>query len=203
MYDFLRFVPQNLMDLGFKSYVFMLEKPEICGGVVVKAENPDELRRKLRKVRRDVIVGVVGNEAVCREAVMRRKVDLILDSEKRQLDYATLKLAAEKDVAVELGLAKFIKSRGFSRMQLFERLYDEIRVIKKFNVPFVVTTAAENEYEMRTRKQVENFFSFFGCDIVKARQYATRLVRRYYDSHFIMDGFEIEAELEADVKKKD
>ncbi|WP_456468027.1 RNase P subunit p30 family protein [Archaeoglobus sp.] len=203
MYDFLRFIPQNLMDLGFKSYVFMLEKPEICGGVVVKAENPDELRRRLRKVRRDVIVGVVGNEAVCREAVMRRKVDLILDSEKRQLDYATLKLAAEKDVAVELGLAKFIKNRGFSRMQLFERLYDEIRVIRKFNVPFVVTTAAENEYEMRTRKQVENFFSFFGCDIVKARQYATRLVRRYYDSHFIMDGFEIEAELEADVKKKD
>jgi ribonuclease P/MRP protein subunit RPP1 len=87
-------------------------------------------------------------------------------------------------------------------MQLFERLCDEVRVIKKFDVPFVVTTAAENVYEMRTRRQVENFFSFFGCEIVKARQHATRLVRKYYDTRFIMDGFEIEAELEADVKKK-
>jgi hypothetical protein len=25
MYDFLRFLPENLPDLGFKSYVFMLE----------------------------------------------------------------------------------------------------------------------------------------------------------------------------------
>ncbi|WP_290597635.1 MULTISPECIES: RNase P subunit p30 family protein [unclassified Archaeoglobus] len=202
MYDFLRFVPENLMDLGFKSYIFMLEKPGICGGVVVKAENPDDLRKKLRKVRKNIIVGVTGNEAVCREAVMRRKVDLILDSDNRQLDYATIKLAAEKDVAIELSLAKFIRNKGLSRMQLFERLCDEVRVIKKFDVPFVVTTAAENVYEMRTRRQVENFFSFFGCEIVKARQHATRLVRKYYDTRFIMDGFEIEAELEADVKKK-
>jgi len=201
MYDFLRFVPENLMDLGFKSYIFMLEKPGICGGVVVKAENPDELRKKLRKVRRNTIVGVIGNEAVCREAVMRRKVDLILDSDNRQLDYATIKLAAEKDVTIELSMAKFIRNKGLSRMQLFERLYDEVRVIKKFDVPFVVTTAAENMYEMRTRRQVENFFSFFGCEIVKARQHATRLIRKYYDTRFIMDGFEIEAELGADIKK--
>lgn len=201
MYDFLRFVPENLMDLGFKSYIFMLEKPGICGGVVVKAENPDELRKKLRKVRRNTIVGVIGNEAVCREAVMRRKVDLILDSDNRQLDYATIKLAAEKDVTIELSMAKFIRNKGLSRMQLFERLYDEVRVIKKFDVPFVITTAAENMYEMRTRRQVENFFSFFGCEIVKARQHATRLIRKYYDTRFIMDGFEIEAELGADIKK--
>ncbi len=201
MYDFLRFVPENLMDLGFKSYIFMLEKPGIWGGVVVKAENPDELRKKLRKVRRNTIVGVIGNEAVCREAVMRRKVDLILDSDNRQLDYATIKLAADKDVTIELGMAKFIRNKGLSRMQLFERLHDEVRVIKKFDVPFVVTTAAENMYEIRTRKQVENFFSFFGCEIVKARQHATRLIRKYYDTRFIMDGFEIEAELGADIKK--
>ena len=202
MYDFMRFVPRNLPDLGFKSYVFMLEKPTVCGGQIVKAESVEELRKKLRKIKKNVIVGVIGNESVCREAVMRRKVDVLLDSDDRQLDYATLKLASQKDVTIELGLAKFIRNTGIKRMLLFERLYDEIRVIKKFDTPFIITTAAESEYEMRTRWQVENFFSFFGCDIIKARQYATRLVRRYYDKHFIMDGFEIEAELKADMEKK-
>ncbi len=195
MYDFLRFVPNNLLDLGFKSYVFMSEKPGFCGRII-KAETPEELRRKLRKVGRRAIVGVLtSNESVWREAVMRRRVDMLLDSEERQLDYATLKLAAEKDVTVELGLSKFIRTRGLRRMILFERLKKEIEIIRKFDVPFVVSSAAEGIYEMRTRKQVETFFAYFGCDIVKARKFAERLIRRYYDNNYIMDGFEVEAEL--------
>lgn len=219
MYDFLRFVPENFPDLGFKGYVLMLdesygvarervegvegvEREDVLKGIIIKAENGDELKKKLRKVRKDIIVGVVGDEEVYREAVMRRKVDMILDHDKRQIDFSTLKLAAEKDVTVELGLAKFIRNSGYERMKLFERLYDEVRVIKKFDVPFVVTTAAESFYELRTKKQVENFFSFFGCDIVKARQHATRLVRKYSDPSYIMDGFEIEADLGADLGSK-
>ncbi|WP_202319277.1 RNase P subunit p30 family protein [Archaeoglobus neptunius] len=196
MYDFLRFIPRNLMNLGFRGYVFMLEDPNSCG-VVVKANTPDELRKKLKKIKGEKIVGVTGSESVCKEAVMRRKVDMILDHDDRQLDYATIKLAAEKDVLIELGIAKFIRNRGYRRMQLFERLREEVTVINKFDVPFVVTTAAENEYEMRTRKQVETFFSFFGCNIVKARHNAARLLRKYYDNHFIMDGFEIEDSTES------
>ena len=113
MYDFLRFLPENLSDLGFKSYVFMLEKPGGCG-IVIKADSPRELRK-------------------------------------------------------------------------------EIMVIKKFDVPFIVTTAAENQWELRTRKQVESFFKFFGAEIPKARNYAERLVRRYFDDRYIMDGFEIDS----------
>ncbi|MBO8179206.1 MAG: hypothetical protein H0Z19_01795 [Archaeoglobus sp.] len=192
MYDFLRFLPENLSDLGFKSYVFMLEKPGGCG-IVIKADSPRELRKKLRNVKRRAIVGVVGKEAVCREAVMRRRVDVILDWEDRELDYATLKLAAEKDVAIELGLSKFLRTEGYKRMHLFEKLRKEIMVIKKFDVPFIVTTAAENQWELRTRKQVENFFKFFDAEISKARHYAERLVRRYFDDRYIMDGFEIES----------
>uniref|UniRef100_A0A7C2NFN1 Uncharacterized protein n=1 Tax=Archaeoglobus fulgidus TaxID=2234 RepID=A0A7C2NFN1_ARCFL len=134
MYDFLRFLPRYLPDLGFKSYVFMLEKPESCG-IIIKADSPEDLRKKLRNVRRKAIVGVVGSEAVCREAVMRRRVDLILDWEERELDYATLKLAAEKDVAIELGLSKFLRTEGYKRMHLFDKLRQEIMIIKKAGSP--------------------------------------------------------------------
>ncbi len=202
MYDFLRFVPENLMDLGFKSYVFFSEKPGFCGQIV-RAETPEELRKKLKKVGRRVIVGVLSSsDSVWREAVMRRRVDMLLDSEDRQLDYATIKLAAEKDVTIELGLSKFLRTGGLKRMTLFERLKDEIRVIQKFDTPFVISSAAENVYEMRTRKQIETFFSYFGCDTVKSRSYAERLIRRYYDNHYIMDGFEVEAELKDYTKKR-
>ncbi len=198
MYDFLRFFPENLPDLGFKSYVFMLEKPEGCG-IIVRADSPKELRKKLRGVRKRAIVGVIGSEAVCREAVMRRRVDVILDWDDRELDYATLKLAAEKDVAIELGLSKFLRTEGYKECTSYEKLRQESRVIRKFDVPFIVTSAAENFYELRTRKQVETFFSFFGAEIPKARFYAERLVRRYFDENYIMDGFEIEPYSNLDV----
>ena len=202
MYDFLRFVPDNLLDLGFKSYVFMSEKPGFCGRIV-RADTPEELRRKLRRTGRKAIVGVLtSNESVWREAVMRRRVDMLLDSEERQLDYATLKLAAEKDVTIELGLSKFIRTKGLRRMALFERLKKEIEVIKKFDVPFVVSSAAESIYEVRTRKQIETFFAHSGCDILRAREFAERLIRRYYDNNYIMDGFEVEAELKDYTKKR-
>jgi ribonuclease P/MRP protein subunit RPP1 len=123
---------------------------------------------------------------------MRRKVDILLDGLDRRLDYATVMLAAEKDVAIELGLSKFLKKYGIRRMRLFEELYDEIRVINKFDTPFIITSAAESIYDMRTRIQIENFFSFFGADILKARFYAERLIRRYYDPKYVMDGFEVE-----------
>ncbi len=193
MYDFLRFVPDYLPDLGFKSYVFLSENLKSCG-IIVRASTVKELREKLRKIRKNTIVAVLADDpGVCREAVMRKKVDILLDSELRELDYATIKLAAEKDVTIELGLAKFIRNSGLKRMRLFEKLYDEIRVINKFDTPFIVSSAAENFKELRTRKQIETFFRFFGCDIIKARYYAERIVRRYYDPNYVMNGFEIES----------
>ncbi|MCS7121346.1 MAG: hypothetical protein NZ895_01910 [Archaeoglobaceae archaeon] len=188
MFDFIRFTPTDLPDLGFKSYVIFDGK---CA-IALTANNAKELREKLKKIKDNILVGVVGkNPEVCREAIMRKKVDILLDCIERELDYATIKLAAEKDVTIELGLSKFLKSNRSERLKLFDALRTEIKVINKFDTPFVVSSAAENMWEMRTRKQIEMFFSFFGCNILKARKSAERVVRRYFDKNYIMDGFEI------------
>lgn len=188
MYDFIRFLPENLPDLGFKSYVIFNGK---CA-VALEARSAKELREKLRKVRDDVIVGVIGrNLEVCREAVMRKRVDILLDCIERELDYGVVKLASEKDVTIELGLSKFLKSDRSYRLKLFERLKNEVKVINKFKTPFIISSAAENVWEMRSRKQIETFFSYFGCNILRARKFAERIVRRYFDEKYVMDGFEI------------
>ena len=192
MYDFIRFFPRNLINLGFKSYVLLSEN-EIGCGRIVRAKSIRELRQKLRRIREDVIVGVVSeDQSVLREAVMRKKVDIILDFDGRELDFSTIKLASSKDVAIEFGLSKFIKSKGLRRVKLIEGLRQEIKIVEKFNTPFIITSAAESPKELRTRNQVETFFSYFGCDVIKARSHSERIIRRYYDPKFVMDGFEIE-----------
>lgn len=189
MFDFVRFAPPKI-ELGFKGFVILSEKPiEGLHGVIVRASNAKELRKKLKNVG-DSIVAVEC--ADWKEAVMRKKVDILVDSENRNLDYATIKLAKEKDVAIEFGLSKFIKAKGLKRSALFSKLKEEIRVVNKFDTPFIITSSAENVYQLRTKKQIENFFSFFGLSAKKADFFAERIVKRYYDERYVMDGFFIE-----------
>lgn len=193
MFDFVRFSPPKL-ELGFKDFVVLSEKPPKEGyyGYIVKAENSKELREKLKEIGNS-IVAVKCPSKLCREAVMRRKVDIILDSEERELDYATIKLASEKDVAIEFGLSKFLTTKGLRRSALFARLMQEARVVKKFGTPFIISSSAENIYQLRSKRQIEAFFSHFGFDVKKSRFFAERLVRRYFDESYVMDGFVIES----------
>ncbi len=196
MFDFIRFYPRDLPNLGFKGYVVLAENPKNEGydGYLIIANSVKELREKLRRVPEGKIVAVYSeNLSVCKDAVMRKKVDILLDGVNRKLDYATIMLAAEKDVAIELSLSKFLVTKGLRRVKLFEELKDEIRVINKFETPFVISSGASDFYGIRTKKQIETFFSFFGVDVKKAEYYAERIVRRYYDPSYVMNGFEIES----------
>jgi ribonuclease P/MRP protein subunit RPP1 len=208
MYDFLRFLPSNLdrdilAALGFDGFIVMqnqnhsitLESENLRAytGVLIASSDVKGFRQKLRNVRRDVIVGVYSDKSsVYREAVMRKKVDIILDGPERELEYAVIKLAAEKDVAIEFCLSKFLHAYGFRRMKLFEKLKDEITVVKKFDTPFIISSAATSLPEMRTKRQIETFFSFFGLDVKKSVKHAERIIRRYHDPNYIMNGFEVE-----------
>jgi len=161
-------------------------------GYLIKAENVNELISKLRKVKKSQIVGVLSSSIkVNREAIMRKKVDVLLDGESRKLDYVTIKLAVEKDVIVELSLSKYLNVSGFKRTRLFEEDVELIRIINKFNTPFVITSAASNLYEMRIKKQIYDFFSFLDADTSKAEKFVVKLIRKYYDPNYIMDGLEI------------
>ncbi len=170
-----------------------------CRGHLVRAESVADLQKKLRKVRG--FVGVMSSDAkVNREAIMRRKVDVLLDFEERSLDYASLKLAAEKDVVIEVSLSKFLRTRGFKRMVLLDETRLLLKLLLKFGTPFLLTSGAENVLELRPRKQLYSFFSFLardaGIDYSKllklAEENSTKIFRRLADSNYLMDGLEIE-----------
>jgi len=196
--DFIRFVPDDrAYDFGFERFVVFSEDPSslpdsVLKGYIVNAESGKDLIAKLRKAKDDWFVGVVGDLKVLRNAVMRRRVDLILDFPDRELDYVTVKMAKEKDVAIEISLSKFLNSEGLRRLRLIEETMDLIRIIKKFDAPFVLTSGASRFYEMRPRRQILEFFEFLDADVGRAEHWIERLIRRYTDPSYIMDGLEIE-----------
>ncbi len=196
--DFVRFVP--CIKLDFDNFVVFSERPEdipenFLKGYLVKAENVKELVSKLRRAKKDWFVGVIGDPKILRSAVMRRRVDVILDFPERELDYVTVKMAKEKDVAIEISISKFLKAEGLRRLRLIEDTIDLLRIIRKFNTPFILTSGAYTTYELRPRRQIFEFFEMLGADIEKAEFWLSRLVRRYTDPNYIMDGLEVEQSL--------
>ncbi|RLI86793.1 MAG: hypothetical protein DRP01_03430 [Archaeoglobales archaeon] len=187
--DFVRFVPNLKFD--FDNFVVFHENPRDVGflkGYMIKAESPRELLLKLRRARRDWIVGVVGDLNVLRYAVMRWRVDVILDFEGRELDYTLIKIAGKKDVAIEISFSKFLRCE---RSRLFEETSEIFKVIEKFDTPFILTSGARDDYELRPKRQILEFFEYLGADVERAEYWMDRLIRRYLDPFYIMDGLEI------------
>ncbi len=198
MIDFVRFVPDSrAYNLGFERFVVFSENPSelpdsVLKGYLIRAENGKELIEKLRRAKRNWMVGVIGDLKVIRSAVMRWRVDLILDFPGREMDYVTVKMAKEKDVAIEISISKFLNSEGLRRLRLVEETIDLIRIVRKFDAPFVLTSGASDFYEMRPKRQIMEFFEILGADVERAERWMERLVRRYTDPNYIMDGLEIE-----------
>ena len=169
-------------------------------GTFVKADNVNELKKKLRRARG--FIGVLSSDMkVNREAIMRKKVHVVLDFEKRKLDYASVKLAAEKDVVIEVSLSKFLRAKGFKRMKLLDETRLLLKLLMKFSTPFLITSGAENELELRPRYQLYRFFSLLARDagidefefLESLKHTSTRIYRRLVDENYIIDGVEIES----------
>lgn len=191
--DFVRFTPPEKIKkiLGLEKLLIFSEGSEELR--LLRCETTKELVSGLKKPKKG-LTGVLSSDIkVNREAIMRKKVDLLLDSPERKLDYASLKLAAEKDVTIEISLFKFLETFGIRRMKLFEETAEVLRLAKKLGTPYILTSGAYRVSHLRPIRQINDFFSFMGADIEKNQFFKERLVRRLEDEYYIADNFEIES----------
>ena len=191
MIDFVRFDYTGEFDFGFRKYVvFDSITAENVQGCLIKADSPKNLRTNLKNA--DGFIGVMSEKAeVNRYAVMRKKVDAILDFPERKLDYITFKLAKEKDVLIEISLRNLLVTEKRRMVRTAHELKTVFKVINKLDTPFILTSGAENIYEMRPKRQIYELFSFLGADVERAEYWAERLYRRFFDEKYIMDGVEL------------
>ncbi|WP_456370052.1 RNase P subunit p30 family protein [Geoglobus sp.] len=191
MIDFIRFDYTGSIDFGFSRYVVFGDDTESnVQGCMITASSTAELRERLRNSRG--FIGVASERPeVNRYAVMRKKVDVLLDFPDRKLDYPTFKLAREKDVLIEFSLSSLMRVSRARRVKHAEELRTAFRVVNKFDTPFILTSGAVEFYEMRSAKQIYEVFSYFGANVEKAMFWAERLHRRLFDDRYIMDGVEI------------
>jgi RNase P/RNase MRP subunit p30 len=160
------------------------EMREICGGAGVDLvtridltpKSPKELLKNLRNLRRRIEVIAVRTylKGVARQAAKDRRVDLLsfpsMNPRKRFFDSAEAELASKASASLEVDMAPLLYLQGLRRSRLLSSLRKEILVAKKFRVPVVLSSGA-NEASLLRKPEDYAFLSYlFGMDFNSARQ---------------------------------
>ena len=132
---------------------------------------------------------------MCRTALELKKIDVILDHQERELDYTTLKLAAERRVFVDISISPLIIERGLKRVRIMEKKREIVKLIKKFGTPFILTSGAETPYLMRKPDDLITLASLYGINRELAEmgisEYPVQLIWKKFNDRFILEGLEV------------
>lgn len=147
---------------------------EIYLGVKIEADNPEELRKIIEKVREEVMIIIVsgGKYPINRAACENSKVDILAHPERGRvdcgLDEVCLNLAHRNNVAIQVNfndiLTKYRRTRSF----VLDRIFKNITICKELNVPVIVCSGAKNIWDMRDPRKLVSIVNIFGYELEKA-----------------------------------
>ncbi len=129
-------------------------------------KTPRDLLNQLRHFRRrfEIVAVMCLSKAVARQAAKDRRVDLLsfpTNPRKRFFDVAEGELASKALSALEINMASILSLQGFPRVHLLSRLRWEVEIAKKFKVPLVISSGADNEYLLRIPHDFATLASLF------------------------------------------
>jgi len=132
-----------------------------------------DLLNQLRHLRRrfEVVAVTCLSKAVARQAAKDRRVDLLsfpTDPRKRFFNTAEGELASKALAALEIDMAFVLSLQGFPRVRLLSRLRWEMEIAKKFRVPLVISSGADNEYLLRAPHDFATLANLFDLPLSSA-----------------------------------
>ncbi|WP_340818795.1 ribonuclease P protein component 3 [Methanolobus sp. WCC4] len=140
---------------------------DIISGVELRTENASKLHGLVGKFRQtvDVIVVHGGSESINRAAVENSNVDILSNfgsMKDNGLNHVLAKSASDNDVAISFDLSHIIGLRGGRRVRALSNFRNDLRIIRKYDVPFVLTSNAGSLYDMRAPRELMALASLFG-----------------------------------------
>ncbi len=173
-------------------------------GVEIIAKNTQDLANKVNRFRdiADIIMVSGGDIEINRAACENPKVDILAHPEfKRKdsgLDHVIVAAAAKNRVAIELNFRSFLHASGRQRAYLLASMQRNSMLCKKFGAPVIVTSAAENIWEMRAGKDLSTLAYLAGMDVENAittvstiPEFIIRRVKEIKSPEFVIPGVKV------------
>jgi len=138
--------------------------------------NTTELLRSLRVLRRDVEVISVRcvSKSVARQAAKDHRVDILsfspLNVRKRFFDSAEAELASKALASLEFDLAPLLYLHGHRRIRLLSKLREEASIAKKYGVPIVLSSGANDARLLRKPEDYAALSYLFDFNLNEAKK---------------------------------
>ena len=137
-------------------------------GVEIHAKTVVELKRKLKRYWGNVALVAVhgGDDKINRAAVENPKVDILAHpcGEKGEsgLNHVLVRYAAENGVAIDFSMNALIQSRRGDRARLIGKMRENLKLVRKYNAPMILTSHAHSIYDLRAPREMIALASLFG-----------------------------------------
>jgi len=114
-----------------------------------------------------------------RKALENKNTDVLLDPyhyikkdslhfRNSGLNQVVCKIAKKNKIIIAFSFSNILKSKN--RNKILERIKQNIKLCRKYKVPMIIASFAENEYELRTAKELQNFALFLGMGPNEAKK---------------------------------
>jgi ribonuclease P/MRP protein subunit RPP1 len=141
---------------------------ELYKGVLIRAKNPEDMKRKLEKFRKDADVIMVqgGDQKINRTASEDPRVDIISRPYYKRRDcginHVIGKKAAENEVAMELNIRYLSKTSSFLRYKVLAHFREILKLQRKFGFPLIITSHARSIYDLNSPQDLIALAGCFG-----------------------------------------
>jgi ribonuclease P/MRP protein subunit RPP1 len=140
---------------------------EIFSGVEITVDNPSRLHGMVGKYRKntDIIVVRGGSENINRAAVENPNVDILCgfgSMKDNGLNHVLAKSASDNKVAISFDLGEIISQKGGRRVRTLSNFRKDLAIVRKYNVPFVLSSNAKSCYDMRAPRELMALAGLFG-----------------------------------------
>ncbi len=179
---------------GLKTRIDVAVAVELDG----KAGRVRDLAKFLRK-HVDIISVHGGDSAVNRIAIETPEVDILIHPEfKREdsgFDHVMAKLSKKNNVAIEFSFSDLIYTYKKDRASILSKLLENAKLVKKFGSPFVLTSGAFNEWNLRSGSELLSFGRVLGFNDKQIKHSLSDWIikenRKKLGKGFVMPGVEI------------
>lgn len=145
----------------------ILDGFEVISGVEIRTDNASKLHGIVSKYRDrvDILVVSGGSESINRAAVENPGVDLLVNlniAQDNGFNQVLAKAAGENRVAISFDIGGLIRLRGGSRVQALINYRKNLQLIRKYDVPFLLSSNARSCFDMRAPREMAALAALFG-----------------------------------------
>ncbi|UCC91715.1 MAG: hypothetical protein JSV39_00365 [Candidatus Aenigmatarchaeota archaeon] len=196
------FVCRSLEEIeGFRRKLGKTEL-DVAFGYKIETNKPDNVSKIAKKVRKNVELILVngGDLEVNRKACETSEVDILTHPELGRndpgLDYVVAKLAKKNNVSVEFNFRNILLSYKKSRSDVFARMLENAKLVRKYRTPFILSTGAIEHYDLRSPSELISFWRVLGLDPKEIKTNLSGKIleenRKRLGKKWIMPGVEVE-----------